>query len=61
MKPIQAPRHPWLTKDFEFKFRQALGREMTAEERAFFGLRKKTPEESEEEEEGAEHWDGCCE
>ena len=61
MEPIQAPRHPWLTEDFEFKFRQAFGREMTADERAFFGLTKKTPGKSEEKEKGAEYRDGCCE
>ena len=38
MQSIQAQRQPWLTKDFEFKFRQAFGREMTPEEREFFGL-----------------------
>jgi hypothetical protein len=31
-------QRPWLTPDFELKFRQAFGREMTPEERAFFGL-----------------------
>ena len=38
MQSMQDQRQPWLTKDFEFKFRQAFGREMTPEERAFFGL-----------------------
>jgi hypothetical protein len=42
-------QRPWLTPDFEIKFRQAFGREMTAEERAFFGVRpaaKNSVEES---------------
>jgi len=28
----------WITPDFEVKFREAMGREMTAQEREFFGL-----------------------
>jgi hypothetical protein len=28
----------WLTEDFTEKFRKAFGREMTAEERQYFGL-----------------------
>ena len=46
MQSIQ-DRHPWLSKDFEFKFRQAFGREMTPEERAFFGLNATTSGEEE--------------
>jgi len=37
MKRVDDQR-PWLTPDFELKFRQAFGRDMTAEERAFFGM-----------------------
>ena len=29
---------PWNTPDFELKFREAMGREMTRQEREFFGL-----------------------
>jgi len=38
MHPLDDQR-PWLTPDFELKFRQAFGRKMTPEERAFFGLK----------------------
>lgn len=31
-------RPVWLTEDFELRFAEAFGREMTAEEREFFGL-----------------------
>lgn len=31
-------RPVWLTDDFELRFAEAFGREMTAEEREFFGL-----------------------
>ena len=37
MHPLDDQR-PWLTREFELKFAQAFGREMTPEERAFFGL-----------------------
>jgi hypothetical protein len=43
---------PWLTEGFAERFRQAFGREMTAEERAFFGLKARKPET--EEAEGAD-------
>jgi len=43
---------PWLTENFAERFRQAFGREMTAEERAFFGLKARQPEA--EEAEGAD-------
>ncbi len=29
---------PWNTPDFELKFREAMGRDMTSQERKFFGL-----------------------
>lgn len=38
MESIQQKPQPWLTEDFQSKFRQAFGREMTPEEREFFGL-----------------------
>jgi hypothetical protein len=41
-------QRPWLTPDFELKFRQALGREMTAEERAFFGVKRAATNSGEE-------------
>jgi hypothetical protein len=28
----------WITPDFEVKFREAMGREMTTQEREFFGI-----------------------
>jgi hypothetical protein len=33
----QNPR-PWLTENFAERFREVFGREMSVEERAFFGL-----------------------
>jgi hypothetical protein len=38
MKPEENSQQPWLTRDFESRFRQAFGREMSPEERTFFGL-----------------------
>lgn len=38
MKPEENGQQPWLTRDFELRFRQAFGREMSPEERTFFGL-----------------------
>lgn len=36
---MQEPREKcWITSDFEVKFREAMGRDMTAQEREFFGL-----------------------
>lgn len=31
-------RLAWLTNDFELRFQEAFGREMTADEKIFFGL-----------------------
>lgn len=31
-------KKPWHTPDFELKFREAMGRNMTLQEREFFGL-----------------------
>jgi len=56
MQSMQDQQCPWLTKDFELKFRQALGREMTPEERAFFGL--KTTIFDEEERQGRPNGEG---
>ena len=36
-------RKPWNTPDFELRFREAMGRQMTAAEREFFGLDPDTP------------------
>jgi hypothetical protein len=33
---------PWRTADFEKKFREAMGREMTEKEREFFGLEEQS-------------------
>jgi hypothetical protein len=40
METIMATEHrkPWKTPDFELKFREAMGRNMTHQEREFFGL-----------------------
>jgi hypothetical protein len=40
METTMADRNykPWNTPDFELKFREAMGREMTRQEREFFGL-----------------------
>ena len=43
---------PWLNENFAERFRQAFGREMTAEERKFFGL--EVPQPVLEEAEGAD-------
>ena len=43
---------PWLNENFADRFRQAFGREMTAEERSFFGL--ESPRTETEETEGAD-------
>jgi len=49
-------RHPWLTPEFEGKFRQAFGREMSNDERRFFGFKGTSTSSGEtcldEEEEG---------
>jgi hypothetical protein len=37
-------RTPWLTHDFEQRFRDAFGREMNREERQFFGLSATVPD-----------------
>lgn len=34
----EANHKPWNTPDFELKFREAMGRDMTRQEREFFGL-----------------------
>jgi hypothetical protein len=34
----QNNRPAWLTNDFELRFQEAFGREMSAEEKIFFGL-----------------------
>ena len=36
-------RPVWLTEDFELRFAEAFGREMTKEEREFFGLDATSP------------------
>jgi hypothetical protein len=46
MHPLDDQR-PWLTPDFELKFAQAFGREMTPDERAFFGLNGPRPHSDE--------------
>ena len=34
------PKKPWNTPDFELKFRAAMGRDLTPQEREFFGLER---------------------
>jgi len=36
-------RKPWNTPDFEVRFREAMGREMTQKEREFFGIEEQDP------------------
>jgi hypothetical protein len=38
-----ASARAWRTADFENKFQQAMGRQMTEKEREFFGLEPKRP------------------
>ena len=45
LMPPKQNLKPWNTPDFEFRFREAMGRNMTRQEREFFGL---TEEEAEE-------------
>ena len=52
LHPRNENSRPWLNENFAERFRQALGREMTAEERTFFGL--KAPQAGSEEAEGAD-------
>jgi hypothetical protein len=45
---IMAPKgnsKPWNTPDFEVRFREAMGRNMTRQEREFFGLPQEEIEE----------------
>jgi hypothetical protein len=44
MPPKGNPK-PWNTPDFEVRFREAMGRNMTRQEREFFGLSEEEPEE----------------
>ena len=41
-------RKPWNTPDFELKFREAMGRDMTHQEREFFGLMDEHSDEDDE-------------
>jgi hypothetical protein len=41
-------RKPWNTADFELKFREAMGRDMTRQEREFFGLMDEQSEADDE-------------
>jgi len=43
--PPKGNAKPWNTPDFEVRFREAMGRNMTRQEREFFGI----PEEDAEE------------
>ena len=42
--PPKGNQKPWNTPDFEVRFREAMGRNMTPQEREFFGI----PEDAEE-------------
>lgn len=44
MPPKGNPK-PWNTPDFEVRFREAMGRNMTRQEREFFGLTEENAEE----------------
>lgn len=45
MPPKGNPK-PWNTPDFEVRFREAMGRNMTRQEREFFGLASEDVERS---------------
>jgi hypothetical protein len=44
MAPKGTPK-PWNTPDFEVRFREAMGRNMTHQEREFFGLSEEDAED----------------
>ena len=44
MPPKGNPK-PWNTPDFEVRFREAMGRNMTRQEREFFGIPEEVAEE----------------
>ena len=44
MPPKGNPK-PWNTPDFEVRFREAMGRSMTRQEREFFGLKDEGEED----------------
>jgi hypothetical protein len=46
------PRKPWNTPDFELKFREAMGRNMTDQEREFFGLEEQNSNGTESQSQG---------
>lgn len=43
--PPKGNAKPWNTPDFEVRFREAMGRNMTRQEREFFGLAEEDAEE----------------
>ena len=43
-------RKPWKTPDFELKFREAMGRNMTHQEREFFGIEDQDSRENDKSE-----------
>ena len=43
--PPKGNQKPWNTPDFEVRFREAMGRNMTRQEREFFGLAEDDAEE----------------
>jgi len=43
--PPKGNSKPWNTPDFEVRFREAMGRSMTRQEREFFGLKEEDDEE----------------
>lgn len=45
MMPKRGNTRPWITPDFAVRFREALGRDMTRQEREFFGLDESTTQE----------------
>jgi hypothetical protein len=49
----QRSAKPWRTVDFENKFQQAMGRQMTAKEREFFGLENRRSVDAEHSDAGA--------
>jgi len=49
MQSRERKEKPWLTENFAERFREAFGREMTADERSFFGLDSRIAEDDQSE------------
>jgi hypothetical protein len=49
MQSNEGKEKPWLTENFAERFREAFGREMTPDERDFFGLDSRRAEDDQSE------------